>query len=100
MLHTFFPIHTLLLVYSLLLDPKSRGKYPLSEWVRELQKELDCQALTRQKLEEKVDSTLKRGGATELRSSHALIRQLQGPMTDAIIREQRAVRSRPFFKRE
>ena len=79
-------------VCSLLLDPKARGSYPLSAWVRELQSELDCQAITRQKLEEKVETTLKRGGATELRSSHALVRQLQGPLTNAIIREQRAVR--------
>ena len=80
-----------LLSCSLLLDPSSRQGRPLSEWIRQLRKELECQAMTRQKLEEKVGSILSRGGATELKSAQNLVRQLQEPLTNAIIREQRSV---------
>lgn len=76
---------------SVLLVPEARCGYPLSDYVQQLQNELESQALTRQKLEEKIDSILRRGGTTELKSSQAMINELQGPLTDAIIREQRSV---------
>ena len=77
----------------LLLDPKTRQGFPLSEWTRQLQNEIDCYALTRQKLEKKIEDILERGAMTELRSAHAVIKHLERPMVEAIIREQRSVRS-------
>lgn len=45
----------------------------------------------RQRLEEKVDSILARGGLSELRSSADLVRKLQPTLTKAILEEQRTV---------